>query len=154
MLRNRVLFGAAAALVACLGVASPQFAVADEIVPMMNNHDENYGFSFNFWWQTADTSFYDKEEPTSTYLYVSSLSDNSMRLYVNGATTKSGSGKKNCTNGGYVNSPRVTGGYEIHNGVYEYGYRFANLGASSDYGPGSLHGVWSPDCAGNYTDLN
>ncbi len=43
--------------------------------------------------------------------------------------------------------------YEIHNMIYEYGFAYANLGFHSTGGSRDyISGVWSPDCAGNYTD--
>lgn len=135
-----------------LVVPASVFADEPQIAPA-STIDSSYGFNFSGWFQRANTSWRPKDTSSSTYLRVDSTSSTSMKLYVDGAYDSGGSGYKNFTNGGYVWSPGP-GRYEIHNLVRENGRTWARLGASSDRGKASLAGVWSPDCAGNYTNLN
>lgn len=150
------LMSAAAGLIlaSSLAVAAPTTALANDsqIVPA-SSVDTSFNFYFNGWFQRANTAWRSKDTTTSTYLHVVSTSSTSMKLYVDGAYNSGGSGYANLTNGGYVWSPGP-GQYEIHNTVRESGRSWARLGASSDRGAASLSGWWSPDCAGNYTDLN
>lgn len=115
--------------------------------------DTSYSINFNGWYQRANTAWRAKDSSTSTYLHVVGTSSTAMKVYVDGATSSGGANSQNLTNGGFVWSPGP-GQYEIHNMVHESGRRWARLGFSSDRGPSSLNGYWSPDCAGNYTDLN
>ena len=102
---------------------------------------------------TDGTSWRSKDNATSTYIWVKSKWGNSPRLYVDGAKDTNGWNTTNCTNGGSVRAPGP-GEYEIHNGVYELGFRWARITSWADYGSGGLRGEWSPDCSGNYADLN
>ena len=156
MPKVRKLISAAAGLflATSLAIAAPITALANDsqVVPT-STVDSSFNFYFTGWFQRANTAWRSKDTTTSTYLRVAATSATSMKLYVDGAYNSGGNGYANFTNGGYVWSPGP-GRYEIHNTVRENGRTWARLGASSDRGPSSLSGVWSPDCAGNYTDLN
>ncbi len=94
-----------------------------------------------------------KESGSSSYLRADKMSGYKARIYVDGAYDKVGSGTCNCTDGGFVRVPHL-GEFEIHNTVYEHDYACARLTCWADAGYSYLSGVWSPDCAGNYPDLN
>lgn len=115
--------------------------------------DSAYNFYLGSKGATDGTPWRSKDNATSTYIKVSSNWGKSPRLYVDGANDSNGRNTTNCTNKGSVRAPG-TGEYEIHNGVYELGFRWARITSWADLGPGGLKGVWSPDCRGNYADLN
>lgn len=115
--------------------------------------DSDYNFHFDFKGATQGTYWRSKDTSSSSYLRVDGSSGYAPRLYIDGATNSDGNGCTNTTRGGFVRAPGV-GKYEIHNNVYEDGFRWARLTGYADRGPGKLWGAWSPDCAGNYTDLN
>lgn len=144
-----------AAAITLSGTPAMAFAEAPAgQVTLRNTTDSSItNFHFNGWFQRANTSWRSKDTTSSTYIRIDSTTPTSMKLYVDGAYDSGGSGYGNYTNGGFVWSPGP-GKYEIHNMVRESGRKWARLGASSDRGPASLKGVWSPDCGGNYTDLN
>ena len=143
----------AIALVACALVAlAPAIAMAEEAVPL-NTVDTGYSFAFRSN-ETDGTEWREKDTSSSTYIYVDWIEGYPPRLYVDGAYNASGSGSTNCTNGGSVRATRGNTQYEIHNGVYELGYSHARITCWGDIGGGSMKGEWSPDCQGNYTDLN
>ena len=155
-IKQKVLMGVAGAMIIASSLAMPTsvFAAPGDVdIAPMSDVDSGYYFGFDGWFQRANTAYRSKDTSSSTYLRVDSRSGATMRLYVDGATNSGGANYANLTIGGYVTSPGP-GRYEIHNNVYETGRRWARLGASSDNGPGTLGGVWSPDCSGNYTDLN
>lgn len=150
----------AAAVVLALSAVSllppAAYAAPEDPVPLFNNEDEGYSFDFNFWFGRANTRWRNKDTNTSVYLRVDYADKNVMRLYVDGATSSSGANYKNLTDGknNWADSPNVSGEYEIHNSVNETGRGWARLGASSDYGPAILNGVWSPDCVGSFPFIN
>lgn len=155
-LRNGLVFGLAVAAILVSSTTMPATTYAspaDADMAPASDVDSKYGFRFSGWFQQLNTAYRPKDTSWSTYLRIDSRSGATMRLYVDGAYDSSGNGYNNYTVGGYVTSPGP-GKYEIHNYVYENGRRWARLGASSDNGPGSLYGFWSPDCSGNYADLN
>lgn len=115
--------------------------------------DSKFPFYFSGAGATQGTDWRSKDTYSSTYINVTSMRGNAPRMYVDGSSYSSGYGEHNCTNGGYVRVPGL-GKYEIHNSVRESGYRFARLTGWADNGWGAMSGVWSPDCAGNYADLN
>lgn len=118
-----------------------------------DTRDSRYDFNFQFKGASQGTEWRGKDSYSSTYLRVDYRTGKSPHLFVDGANNSKGAGWRNCTNGDYVRAPGV-GQYEIHNGVRELGYAFARLTGWADQGSGKLSGLWSPDCAGNYTDLN
>lgn len=155
-IKQKVLVGLAGAMIVTSGLAIPSPAMAatvDAGVVPVNDVDSSYGFNFDGWFQRQNTAYRPKDTSSSTYIRIDSRSGANIRLYVDGATSSGGANYANLTIGGYVVSPGP-GKYEIHNNVYETGRRWARLGASSDYGSAKLKGVWSPDCSGNYADLN
>lgn len=150
-LSKRLERGAVVLATAALVALAPAVAMAAEIVPL-NSVDKDYTFTFAEY-GTDGTSWEGKDTTSSTYIRIDGWSSHMPRLYVDGAYNKQGSGSTNCTNGGAVRAPGK-GRYEIHNGVYELGYRWARITCWGDLGPGSMYGKWSPDCQGDYTDLN
>ena len=141
-----------AALGLSLVVCPATGAVASEASPQ-KSADAPYGFYLGYQGATDGTSWRSKDNATSTYIKVNSKWGKSPRLYVDGAKDTNGRNTTNCTNGGSVRAPGP-GEYEIHNGVYELGFRWARITSWADYGSGGLRGEWSPDCSGNYADLN
>ena len=127
-------------------------ALASEASPQ-TSINSTYDFYLGSQGATDGTSWRSKDNATSTYIWVKSKWGNSPRLYVDGAKDTNGWNTTNCTNGGSVRAPGP-GEYEIHNGVYELGFRWARITSWADYGSGGLRGEWSPDCSGNYADLN
>ena len=158
-LGSRIVMMVAALLImfiAAPALPSPAYAESEDHISLFNNKDEGYSFDFNFWFGTANTRWRNKDNNTSVYLRVDHADKNAMRLYVDGATSSSGANYQNLTDGKnkWVASPSIRGEYEIHNSVNETGRGWARLGASSDYGPAILSGVWSPDCVGRFPALN
>ena len=141
-----------AALTLSLTALSGTTANAAESTPRSYT-DSTFSFILGQKGATSGTAWRSKDTSTSSYMHVSSSSGTSPLLFIDGARNSNGSGTKNCTNGGNVRAPGV-GSYEIHNTVYEQGYRFARLTSWADQGAGRLSGKWSSDCQGNYTDLN
>ncbi len=117
-----------------------------------NTIDTTYNFSFGAN-ETDGTAWRGKDGTTSTYIRIDWKTGNSPRLYVDGAYNSDGYGSTNCTIEGYVRAPGPDE-YEIHNLVYESGFRWARLTCWADLGSGAMAGAWSPDCGGDYTDLN
>ena len=146
-------FVAAAMLAVSLTSLPATAAFASDMGSTRSSVDSSFSFYFGSAGATQATAWRNKDRPSSTYIRVDARSGNSPRLYVDGAWNSNGDGSYNCTNHGFVRAPGP-GQYEIHNGVYELGYRWARLTGWADNGSGTLRGAWSPDCAGNYTDLN
>lgn len=150
---NTIRKGLAASMLALSLIALPATnAIASEASPT-SYVDSTYSFSLGSRGATDGTSWRSKDNATSTYIRVYSKWGQSPRLYVDGARNSDGWDTTNCTNYDHVRAPGP-GRYEIHNGVYELGFRWARITSWADLGPGGLSGVWSPDCQGNYADLN
>lgn len=145
-----------AALAMSLFCTPATYALAADAQPITprSTVDRDYYFELGRKGATDGTSWQPKDDYSSTYLRVDGREGTPSRLYVDGARSIGGSGAYNCTIGGSVRAPCYTGKYEIHNNVKEWGYSHARLTAWADIDPGTLRGVWSPDCGGNYTDLN
>lgn len=90
------------------------------------------------------TSYRQKQDPSSSYVYPTSLS---------GVTKVSVSIRGKNDNGMYDDVTAAhyyyttTRAYRVDNYVWENGYEYASLGGKSLSGNGTTSGVWSPDCA-------
>ncbi len=101
---------------------------------------------------TAATSGRDKNDSSSCYVKINSITTK-CRMYIDGRkTTKSGTWT-NCTVNGYALAKKA-GKWRIKNTVHESGYGAARLTAWAKYGATTVKGVWSPDSIGNYTAIN
>lgn len=141
-------------LVAALGIGaalSAAPALANEVVPY-NTIDSSYLFNFSYFGDTQYTAARSKDTSTSTYVRASTNTTPGVYLYVDGYDGYTWNENLTDNTYGYLRKGQ-TGQYELHNTVYENGYRIARLRGMSN-GAGVLAGEWSPDCAGSYTDLN
>ncbi|MDO4437029.1 MAG: hypothetical protein Q4B77_03670 [Coriobacteriaceae bacterium] len=147
---------ASCAVAVSLMTATPVFAnpVSDtpetEVSTFANNADT--GFAFNLGWGgKTGTGFRRKDDSSSLYIKILGYSGNPLRLYVDGAYDNNGSGAINCTQGVYRSNHK--GEWEMWNLVKENGRHSARLTSWAESGPGSVNGVWSPDCVGHFQKL-
>lgn len=98
------------------------------------------------------TSWRQKDNATSMYVYCRSITNGVMHLGNWGAWNASGSGAKNCTQGNPV--LRKEGEYEVWNTVYESGMRWSQMIGSSNQTHCKANGKWSPDTVGHFTVLS
>lgn len=141
-------------------LAAPALAHASTPTPL-STKNRPYDLSINVRGDSDETGFAEKDSYSSTYVCFSSYSGAPCNMHVDGAHSSSGAGRYNCTiptRGGnhvVVNKSMKGKEYEIHNNVKEYGYSHASVTVWNSYDERTvISGVWSPDCAGNYTDLN
>lgn len=114
---------------------------------------DNTSFTFSMGAdKTAATSGRDKNNNSSVYVKISSIS-NSCRLYVDGKKSASKGTWTNCTVNGYAKA-KSTGKWRIKNTVHESGYGFARLTGWANSSAAVVKGAWSPDSLGSYTAIN
>lgn len=165
-MRSKKLYHAACslALTGALLVAGGAPAMAHELsvhvgtaptedpITILRSNTSNSSFSFPMPANgTHGTGGRAKQDASPTYVRIDSIT-RPCRMYVDGASSSSGVWY-NCTNGGYARAYR-TGHFQIHQTVYESGYRWARLTAWANEGASTVKGAWSPDCAGSYPDMN
>lgn len=146
-LKNAVA-AAGLCLAVLMGSAVP--ALAADIDTYANTGDTYYKFTMadQGTWATDGRS---KEDTSSTYIQVATITMPSCRVYVD---AKTWSGWKNETVKGYATA-RKTGQWCIRQDVYEnHGRVDARLSAWANNGAGTLAGYWSPDSWGTYTAIN
>ena len=148
-----VALALATALTAAFGGASTALAEESDI-STVSTKDTQYYLNLNCYGDTDGTDWRTKDTSSSTYIYAKSFSGYCCRLFVDGSKYSDGS---NRDSGCMIGVARLCrqGQYEIHNNVYERGNSYAQITAWA-YQSGRTHvdGVWSPDCGGDYTDLN
>lgn len=101
---------------------------------------------------TAATSGRDKNDSSSCYVKISSIT-NPCRLYIDGRKTVKKGTWTNCTVGGYAKAKK-TGKWRIKNTVHESGYGAARLTSWANAYSSTVKGAWSPDSVGSYTAIN
>lgn len=150
---------ALASLALCIGLVTSAVvpAMAAEIEPysttdyVLKLYLKTKGDTYGTGWAAKDTT-------SSTYVFAQSFTGKPCRLYVDGRKKVGSTWKsENCTSGRYGTYAPISkkGQYEIHNLVKEWGYTQARVTAwANNNGATTILGVWSADCAGNYTDLN
>lgn len=134
---------------------------SDEVIAPRHNVDKNFHFDFSFINQSAGSSIETKDNATSAYVYMTSITIPSAELYVDGGPYgASVSSLVNCMGG---TTAKVWSGmrleqYCIRNLVYERfgqsGKANARLTGWGKGNSGSIRGVWSPDSLRPYTPLN
>lgn len=119
-------------------------------VSAANISDTSYTFNFN-WIGQANTSGRAKQNASSTYIKCNQLPNGGFQVYVDGATSSTGSWIDRT-----IGQPKVTrtGEFLINQLVYENGERYARLGGFSLGASKSAKGDRSPDSAGSYPVLN
>ncbi len=160
---------AAAALIATVLATSavPAFATTPERPPLdevvaaevdhpamttLSNHtDTKYTFKINSKNGTSGTSYRRKDDASSVYIKISSVSGKPLRIFVDGALVNNGYLQKDCTQGIY--RARKKGEYGIYNTVHEDNKHYARLTAWAETGPGTVSGLWSPDSVGTLAVL-
>lgn len=151
-MRKRRFAQCAFALALAASMAVPVGAAfADDGIEPYSTEDTAFTFTFASKGATQGTEGRTKDTSSSTYIYIKGRSGNTVRMYVDGASGSHGTWYDRTNAPAYSSS---TGEYEIHNTVYEAGYKWARLTGWAYLGPASMYGVWSPDCAGNYPDMN
>lgn len=144
--------GGIAALALAASLAMPVgLAVADDGVAPLSNLDSSYNFTFSGQGATQGTSGRTKDTSTASYIKIANKWGADCRVYIDGAMTSAGTWYDRTNSPAYATH---TGEFEIHNTVYEAGYKWARLTGWAYAGYGHIDGVWSPDCAGSYPDLN
>ncbi len=114
---------------------------------------DNSSFSFSMPQNgTSATSGRDKNDSSSCYVKISSIS-NPCRLYIDGRKTVKKGTWTNCTVGGYAKAKKA-GKWRIKNTVHESGYGAARLTSWANSYSSTIKGAWSPDSVGSYTAIN
>ena len=117
-----------------------------EITLYSNHSDTGYHFALASKGKTGATGFRRKDNTTSVYMGVTSLSGQPLRIFVDGALNNDGYMTKDCTQGTY--RARKKGHFGLYNMVREYNKNSARLTAWAEKGAGTVSGLWSPDSVG------
>lgn len=118
-----------------------------EITLYSNHSDTGYHFALASKDKTGATGFRRKDDTSSVFMSVTSLSGNPLRIFVDGAFNNDGYMTKDCTQGIY--RPKKKGEFGLYNTVRENNRRSARLTAWAEKGAGTVSGLWSPDSVGS-----
>lgn len=153
MIRKRIFIAAALVATSLMSapLALPASLYASQGNPgtamlRANNSDTGYHFKMKNKGGTSGTGFRKKTNTSRIYVGVSSCYGDP-RMFVDGATNTSGSGRRDCTYGTY--RARTKGNFTLRSNVYEWGYRAAQITSLSEHGEALVSGVWSPDSTVN-----
>ena len=137
-------------LLAILGISMIAVSAFSLPASAANTSDTSYTFNFN-WIGQANTSGRAKQNASSTYIKCNQLPNGGFQVYVDGATSSTGSWTDRT-----IGQPKVTrtGEFLINQLVYESGERYARLGGYCFMASQSAKGYWSPDSVGSYPVLN
>lgn len=123
---------------------------ASEAQPCLNNVDTPFGFYLGYAGATSGTEGRWKDTASSIYIKINGFQERAPRMYVDGSWSTGGYWT-DCTDGIYYGAKY--GEYEMYNLVKERGYVAARLTSWAESAPGSVWGVWSPDCVGHFPRL-
>lgn len=140
-------------------VASEEVLGDGSIVLRSNTGDTWYAFPFANSGDTWATSGRAKEDATSAYIQVQTMSLDYCKVYIDGSSTINGPWSNQVsywsgTATGNSCSVTSTGKFGIMNRVHENGLGFARLTGWACSQPGTLSGYWSPDSWGTYPKIN
>ena len=141
------------------------FALALPQLPVKKTEASTEDSPYSFTVTTSNpvysfTGYRLKGDDSSVYLKPKTMTNTLSKVYVviYGAANNTGAGEKNCTYKNrhyYYTRSNLYNAYEVYNTVFEdKEVSHAALGIEAASGSGSTSGVWSPDTAGSFPELN